>query len=673
MRIYPLRIIIIWIFESLSLLLLDELSSDISINDAVESFFFVVIIGLINALLWPMILRLLSSLHVILFFIGTILLNGLMVVFASDFLDGIIIAGIDEGLLVTFWLTALNFILSGLLSLNDTQTYNSLVVKRLVQSVTTPIKTDKAGIIFLEIDGLSKPILDYALEHDYLPTLAEWLKSGSHQVVEWECDWSSQTSASQAGILHGSNDNMPAFRWYERASEKVMVSNHPNNTATMEKRQSNGEGLLANEGVSISNMFSGDATARIMTVSQLTNPTHIKSQHFKYFFSSIFNLGRVVLLTIWDIIIELWSAWRQRRRDERPRVHRSGIYPILRAFTTVILTELNTYNILAGMFAGVPSIYATFVGYDEVAHHSGIKRPDALAILRKTDHYFARLVQAVELAPRPYHFVILSDHGQSQGATFKQRYGRTLEDTVDGLLSDHLTTTSFADTDEGWGHLNTMLTTAIQSETNLASRALMRVMRAHIMDDGTVVYGPEYDEHTDDEEESHTFGDVIVLASGNLGLIYFKGWKDRLTLEEINQMYPELVNGLATHEGIGFVLVRSEQHGAIAIGANGRHYLDEDRIEGDDPLLPFGKNAKQHLLRTDGFPHVADIMVNSLYDSEANEVAAFEELVGSHGGLGGGQTRPFLMYPTELPMNDGEIIGAEAVYAILRQWTAQTT
>ena len=40
-------------------------------------------------------------------------------------------------------------------------------------------------------------------------------------------------------------------------------------------------------------------------------------------------------------------------------------------------------------------------------------------------------------------------------------------------------------------------------------------------------------------------------------------------------------------------------------------------------------------------------MVNSRYDPELNEVAAFEDQVSSHGGLGGPQTHPFLLYPAE--------------------------
>ncbi|HEX3316952.1 MAG TPA: hypothetical protein VHR88_02970, partial [Solirubrobacteraceae bacterium] len=128
---------------------------------------------------------------------------------------------------------------------------------------------------------------------------------------------------------------------------------------------------------------------------------------------------------------------------------------------------------------------------------------------------------------------------------------------------------------------------------------------------------------------------------------------------------------LRDHPGVGFVLVRSEQHGAVVAGAGGVHYLDEGRVEGEDPLAPFGPNAARHVKRTDGFAHCADLMVNSTYWTEFDEVAAFEELVGSHGGMGGTQAYPFLLHPVGLELPAEELIGAEAVHRELRRWLAQ--
>ena len=75
--------------------------------------------------------------------------------------------------------------------------------------------------------------------------------------------------------------------------------------------------------------------------------------------------------------------------------------------------------------------------------------------------------------------------------------------------------------------------------------------------------------------------------------------------------------------------------------------------------------------RTDAFPHCPDIVVNGHFWEELEEVAAFEELVGSHGGMGGGQAHPFVLHPERLPWPDEPVVGAANVHRILRGWLAQ--
>lgn len=163
---------------------------------------------------------------------------------------------------------------------------------------------------------------------------------------------------------------------------------------------------------------------------------------------------------------------------------------------------------------------------------------------------------------------------------------------------------------------------------------------------------------------------VVALASGNLGLITFTEIPHRLSLEEINADFPAVIPGLVNHEGIGFIMVRSQENGSIAIGANGTYYLADDRIDGENPLALFGPHAPAHLRRTDSFPNCPDILVNSFFDPEKNEGCAFEELIGFHGGMGGTQTSPFLLYPAELEVN-GDLIGAARVYRVCKGWLTE--
>jgi len=289
------------------------------------------------------------------------------------------------------------------------------------------------------------------------------------------------------------------------------------------------------------------------------------------------------------------------------------------------------------MMAGRPAVYATFSSYDEVAHHSGLERSDTLEALRKLDQQFGRIERARRYAPRPYELVVLSDHGQTQGATFKQRNGYGLDELVRRAV-DSATVSPMSGGDEN----DTMAQKAVGEATGTKAK---KKSKSDVSDQ-----------------------DVIVLGSGNLGLIYLMEERRRLTLEELNERHPRLIPELRAHPHVGFLLVRSADHGPVALGANGTYYLAEDRVEGENPLARFSPNAPHHLRRTDGFAHVADIMVNSFYDPELEEGCAFEELISFHGGMGGTQTRAFVLHPVSLPMPEEPVVGAAGVHALLSGW-----
>jgi hypothetical protein len=321
----------------------------------------------------------------------------------------------------------------------------------------------------------------------------------------------------------------------------------------------------------------------------------------------------------------------------RPRGHRGGIYPVMRAAMCVIVRDLIVFGVLTDMMRGRPAVYATFSSYDEVAHHSGLMRADTLEALRKLDQQFGRLAAARRFAPRPYEIVVLSDHGQTQGATFKQRNGYGLDELVERSLSGG-------------------------KVTEIAGGDEQSAMVGNAAAEATGRKGKKRDKSDVSDR------DVVVLGSGNLGLVYLMEERRRLTMEEIEQRHPDLLPALREHPHVGWLLVRSERHGPVALGGEGTHYLDDGRVEGEDPLASFSPNAAQHLRRTDGFEHVADIMVGSFYDPTLDEGCAFEELISFHGGIGGAQTRPFVLFPVGLPAPEAPPVGAASVHGLLSGW-----
>ena len=312
----------------------------------------------------------------------------------------------------------------------------------------------------------------------------------------------------------------------------------------------------------------------------------------------------------------------------------------MRAAMCVIVRDLIVYGVLTDMMRGRPAVYATFSSYDEVAHHSGLERADTLEALRKLDQQFGRIDRARRYAPRPYEIVVLSDHGQTQGATFKQRNGYGLDELVERSL-EHGTVEKVAGGDEQ----HSMVGLAVGEATGRPDKQKGKRAKNDVSD-----------------------REVVVLGSGNLGLISLMEEPRRLTLEEIDERHPRLIPALRAHPHVGWLLVRSSERGPVALGAAGAHYLAEGAVEGEDPLAPFAPNAPRHLLRTDGFAHVADIMVGSFYDPDLEEGCAFEELISFHGGIGGPQTRAFILHPVGLPLPDEDIVGAEQVHGVLSGW-----
>ena len=118
------------------------------------------------------------------------------------------------------------------------------------------------------------------------------------------------------------------------------------------------------------------------------------------------------------------------RHGVEPRVARGWTYALRAAYTTVVSRDVNVLGVLNDMCEGRAAIYIDLLGYDEVAHHSGPERADALAVLRDIDRQVGRIERAVRFAPRPYRLVVLSDHGQTQGAPFAERAGETLAELV---------------------------------------------------------------------------------------------------------------------------------------------------------------------------------------------------------------------------------------------------
>ncbi len=630
------RVLLGWLVATLSVIVAAAIVPGVSVGNFGDAVAAAAVIAVLNALLPPIVAALPVPFTLLLGFVLVLLLDAVILLLASDISNNAIhVDSFGWALLAALVIAAAAQVFELIIGVNDDDTYSLRVIRRIARRQGGRQRTDVPGIVFLEIDGLALPVLQRAMRDGHAPELSWWVQSGTHRLAEWETDLSSQTGASQAGILLGCNDDVPAFRWVEKQTGKLIACSSPPDCAEIERRLATGSGLLIDDGASRGNLFSGEAGAVILTVSRMSAEKRA-NPGYRAFLANGFNVTRVLVLFCWEVILERTAAVAQRRRDVHPRGERGGKYPLLRAAVCVGVRDLIVFGVLTDMMRGRPAVYATFSSYDEVAHHSGLERADTLEALRKLDQQFRRIERARRYAPRPYQLVVLSDHGQTQGATFRQRNGYDLHDLVERSIEQ-------------------------PGVTRVGSGDENDVAVAHAFAEAT---GRQRRRESDDVGEQP----VVVLGSGNLGLVYLMQEPRRLTLEEISERYPRLLDALREHADIGFLLVHSSEHGPTVLGARGTRYLADDRVVGEDPLLAFSPNAAAHLRRADTFAHAADITINSFYDPDLEQGCAFEELISFHGGLGGPQTRPFILHPVELPIPLEPIVGAAAVHRLLSGW-----
>ena len=706
------RTLVLLIGNFIGLVALVPLNIGISVDSMFTGAIVIISLSLINSFLWPIVSRVLMPFLLVTLGVGSFILNALLLKFLTWMIPGFTASGYSlffTPLLMAIITTAL----SEILAVDDNSTYYRSFTKDALKRREDHVKRKK-GMIILEIDGLAREILEEAIDSGYMPTLKSWIERGSHSITGWETDLSSQTGASQAGILHGNNTDIVAY--------KVMSCGSFSDVASMEKKISDNDGLLKYNGAGRCNLFSGDSRNLIYVSSDIISSFKAEyNKAWRLVFSNIDSSTRIFVLFLEDVLLEYLSQARQFIMNVRPRISRGFIYAFIRAGASVILREINTKTLIWDMMDGeLDIIYATYLGYDEIAHHSGIRDRDSFRYLKKLDKHFSRIEHAASYSKRKYEFVIQSDHGQSNGATFKQRNnGVGLDGLVSTLLPEDMDV--FGDFDPDNTNMKRAYVPFSRQRDNLMDkyeeqkdnlvekyeqqkeniRDKYEEQKDNLMDkyeerkdnivekyerqrdflferysiqrdtiltdyDNELSYVNKYEPKKRDKKTKLGDSEAIVLASGNLGLIYFTQWTARLSYESIIGLFPDLIPGLVNNPYIGFILVDTEERGPIVISDKGVYYLDSDTYTGENPLKDFGENAADHLRRTNSFSTVPDILVNSFYDEENDEVAAFEELVGSHGGLGGTQTKPFIMHPSYWQINE-DLIGARSIYLLLKR------
>jgi uncharacterized membrane protein YvlD (DUF360 family) len=660
------RLVLVWALVAVALHLLDLWLVDFAMPYWWQPIALAAMLGVLSAGVWPLIMRFAPPGAVLFLGLGSFLLLGAGVLGISFAIPDVTVANLETAVVVVVVIGAVSGLVSSGLAVDEDEVFFRRAARRFRRD-GTDMADEPPGVLLLQIDGLGYDTVRRGIRDGDLPTLSRWLEKGSHVLADWHCDWSSQTGASVCALLHGSSDDILGFRWYEKDRDHVMACAHPTDAAEIERRHSDGRGLLANGGAARGGLFTGDADHVSFTMSALPFLTRGKrrdamgSGYYAYFANPV-NVLRTFGSALVDVLREISASLRQKRAEVRPRVKRGPFFPFARAGTTVIARDLVVSAIIGDMLAGRPVVYADFLGYDEVAHHTGIERFDALAVVRAIDQQIGRLYRAERLSPRRYHLVVLSDHGVTQGWAFTNRFGESVQELVGRLCGGHPTANGRKPPRSAW-QLGAAMAEASAGSGPIALALRRRAARGGPTDRQRGAEGRP-------AAVARAAPGVVVVVSGHVAMVSFTEHPGRVDLETIEREFPDLLPTLVDHPGVGFMLVRGARSGPVVLGRDGVRRLDmtgDDAVTGEDPLAKYGPHAAGLIRRTDGFTHCPDIIINSRYNEVTDDASPFEMHVGSHGGLGGGQSRGFLMYPAGLPA-PGEIIGAERLHQVVRDW-----
>jgi uncharacterized membrane protein YvlD (DUF360 family) len=677
---FLLRLVVVWVVDAISLLVTAYILPGITIQTTDSASALVVaisaalVLGIVNLFVRPIILLLARSLGFIVILLVGLLVNAIALMITANLIPELQISSWWYAFLGGLIFSVINTILTNLMTIDDDDSFYAGLIERKARK--EPIFKETAGegqgVVMLEIDGLSYYHMQKALAEGYMPTLKNLADKQGYKLWRVETGVPSMTSSCQAGILYGDNYDIPSFRWFDRDLNRFIVSQL--DAGLLDARYSKGQGLVRG-GSSIGNMLNGDALKSIFVIATMKQASkeeaHQRAQDIYLLMLNPYFFIRSVIMLFADAIVEVLQYARQVMRKVEPRMNRlHNGYPLMRAGLTSFLKDVAAYLITLDVIRGTPALYHTYAGYDEMAHHAGPWTSDAFHELKRFDHVIARLLTYMrEKAPRPYELIILSDHGQSFGHTFLQRYQITLLDFIESKLPQGASVSGGAGSDDGSTSVMGMMTEL----DNIQSAGVGSSAGRGVVKQAGKLLQRGVDERVQIEPDKPA--NVQLAFSGNLANVYFDLFDRRVLVSELNQAYPGMLDSIVQHEGVGFVVGFDDDKEPICFGKNGARNLATGDITGEDPLLsfaiPHGEKTvspgmldlrARQLLRLANFPHAGDLIINSPVYADGT-VAAYEELIGNHGGMGGEQTDAFIFGPAD--MHVPETSNSTDVFAIL--------
>jgi hypothetical protein len=539
------------------------------------------------------------------------------------------------------------------------------------------MERDERGFVVLQIDALSFDDLNYAIEHGYAPNLKKLLERDNWEIRSFNAGLPSATPAAQAAIFFGTKDDIPGFRFYEKAEKRILVGSKPADVQHIRDRLPQ-SGIL-DGGSGYVNIYDGGADRAVFTIAAK------KPQRFLQKMGG----GRLALLVLLHPFrlarLFLASAW-EYVREEVLRVYSQirGEYtyywwylPFLHIATNVVLRELQTLAVLLDIYTGAPGIYTTYNVYDEFAHHYGPQSRTAYSSVRAFDRRVGEIRRMLRRVPgRPYDLYILSDHGQTPSVPYRVQFGETLGETIVNAAQQGVLvmagTGDYTPMHEDVMDFLVQELEEVSAESSMPARkaglGLGRWIRRHYSPFPLVAEVARQSEETR----------LVVTYSSSLAHVYWTQPERPITYDEIRDDKDRraLYYFLVAHSGIGCVITRMLD-GAHVESLRGRALItatgELEVLAGTDPLADYASCHAERLAVTQlaRMKNAGDLILFGAYDPKKDRCVCFDDQIGAHGAIGGRQAWPFIMAPRGLVPRDYPINDPLDLHALFRRYTVE--
>lgn len=508
---------------------------------------------------------------------------------------------------------------------------------------TTPVRARR--FLIVQIDGLSRAVLERGLGTGRLPGLTRLLASGRLRLRPLSVGIPSSTPAFQAALMYGVYPDIPGFHYYDRRARAERYFPRPGVADLVEEQHARGRRGIMEGGACYGCVFAGGATDNLWTMAKLLRPTRAGMAMLRVPLSSVL-LGWVVLkccvLTLVELTRDLLRLIADPLAERWPGIR----WLLLKIGLSIWTRQLFTLAASSDLYRGAPAVFVNYLEYDVFAHAFGPEHPYALRALRRVDRSIRQLVRILRRLPEMgYDLYILSDHGQVASRPFTSvSGGRSIAEVVRA---------TFGGSGPAPGLAESVPPLLEQVETYRRARwpGLIQRFLTYLERDFARWLGRT--------GAPPAMGGVHVVAAGPNAFVYVTDSAEPLTAEDIERRWPGAPAALSRHPGVGFVLARSAggpvcwyrgERISLAPGSDGGPF----RSRPDRDVVLTG------LRELMAMPSAGDLVVYGIGAREGD--VSFLDERGAHAGPAERELQTFLLYPRSVRLPGGALTHPAQLY-----------